>query len=143
MIHASYVWSCGFNLNNSYYVHSPAEVYGPTDFKRTHAFVLQHIYDFPFGKGQRSGNNTPKWANYLIGGWEWTGVTTWESGQSLTPSYQTSGATEDVGVCIPDRMGNVIPAHQTQNQWFITVPRVLSPGQVSSPWGAPRCRNSG
>lgn len=137
MIHASYVWSRDFNFNNSYYIHSPTEVYGPTDFNRTNAFILQHIYDLPFGKGQRFDTNAPRWANYLIGGWEWNGVTTWESGQPFTPSFQNCGATQDVGVCIPNRVGNIIPAHQTQNQWFIRVPSALNPGQVSGPWGAP------
>ncbi|HUY14044.1 MAG TPA: TonB-dependent receptor [Terriglobia bacterium] len=137
MINASYTWSRDFNFNSSYYIYNPSLVYGPTDFNRTNAFIVQHIYNLPFGKGERFGGNASKWENYAIGGWQWNGVTTLESGMPFTPSFQNCGSTQDVGICQPNRVGNVTLANRTQNQWFVTVPTAMAPGTTAGPWGAP------
>lgn len=137
MINASYTWSRDFDFNNSYYIYSPSLVYGPSDFNRTNTFIMQHIYNLPFGKGERFGGNASKWEDYVIGGWQLNGVTTWESGFPFTPSFQNCGATQDVGICNPNRVGIVTSSHPTQNQWFVTVPTAMQPGQTEGPWGAP------
>ena len=141
MIHASYVWSRDFNFNNSYYIYSPAFAYGPTDFNRTNALIIQNIYNLPFGKGERFGSTASKWVNDVIGGWQLNGVTTLESGLPFTPSLKNCSAFEDVGYCNPNRVGNVTLGNRTQNQWFPTVQTPgnvgLSPGQTLGPWGEP------
>jgi hypothetical protein len=137
MINATYTWSRDFDFNNSYYIYDPTLVYGPTDFNRTNVFILQHIYNLPFGKGERFGSSVSKWENYLIGGWQFNGVTTWESGLPFTPSFQNCGATQDVGICNPNRVGVVTLPNPTQNRWFVTVPTAMQPGQIEGPWGAP------
>jgi outer membrane receptor protein involved in Fe transport len=141
MINATYTWSRDFDFNNSYVIYSPAFAYGPTDFNRTNAFILQHIYNLPFGTGQRFGGSVSKLANDFIGGWQFNGVTTLESGLPFTPNLKNCGLFEDVGYCNPNRVGAVTLANRTQNQWFATVQTPgnvgLSPGQTMGPWGMP------
>ena len=38
------------------------------------------IYDLPFGRGRQIGNDMPKWANFIAGGWTATGLTRINSG---------------------------------------------------------------
>jgi hypothetical protein len=54
------------------------ERYGPTDYNRTHRFVLSAVYDFPIAP-TRAG-----FIGKVFGGWEASGVATIQSGQALT-----------------------------------------------------------
>jgi hypothetical protein len=47
-------------------------------FDRTHRFVLTHVYQLPFMKEQRG------FVGRVLGGWEWSGVFTYESGVPFT-----------------------------------------------------------
>lgn len=137
-LHASYVWSRDFYYGNNYVIYSPAIAYMPTDFNRTNAFIMQHSYTLPFGKGMKFASNASKVANYFIGGWQFNGVTTWESGMPFSPSYQNCGSDQDVGVCLPNRVGNPYPTTQNQHQWIATAPTALANGQTVGPWGRPQ-----
>ncbi len=56
--------------------------YGPVGFNRPQVFVLSYVYDLPsFGM--------TGWARNAFGGWEWSGITTLESGVPLTISQFT------------------------------------------------------
>jgi hypothetical protein len=49
----------------------------------THRFVLSYIYELPFGRGRPWGDNASRVANWLIGGWQLNGITTFQSGLPL------------------------------------------------------------
>lgn len=57
--------------------------YAVADFDTRHTFNFNAIYELPFGKGKR-------WANqggildYIIGGWQMTGIVRWSSGAPIT-----------------------------------------------------------
>jgi len=55
-----------------------------SDFDRPHVFNFQGLYTLPVGTGHAFGGNMPKWANSLIGGWDFGGLFIWESGQVMT-----------------------------------------------------------
>ena len=59
---------------------------GRSDFDRPHVFNLQGLYTLPIGTGHALGGNMPKWANALIGGWDFGGLVIWESGGVMTAS---------------------------------------------------------
>ena len=58
----------------------PEEVISDQDFP--HRFVLNGIYELPFGKGRKWLNND-KWADYAIGGWQLQGWFEGQSGEAL------------------------------------------------------------
>jgi hypothetical protein len=59
---------------------------GRSDFDRPQVFNLQGLYTLPVGNGHALGNTMPKWANTLIGGWDFGGLIIWESGGVMTAS---------------------------------------------------------
>ena len=48
-----------------------------------HRFVTSFVYDLPFGKGRRFGKDLPSSANWLLGGWQFNGIVTFQSGLPL------------------------------------------------------------
>lgn len=52
--------------------------YGPATLNTPHVFIANYVYDLPFFKDQRGV------VGHVLGGWELSGITTVESGQSLT-----------------------------------------------------------
>jgi hypothetical protein len=52
--------------------------YGPAPLNTPQVFIANYVYDLPFFKDQKGV------IGHILGGWEWSGVTTFESGQSVT-----------------------------------------------------------
>lgn len=49
-----------------------------------HRFVISYLYELPFGKGRAFWSGAPGVVNALIGGWQFNGITTFQSGTPLT-----------------------------------------------------------
>jgi hypothetical protein len=60
--------------------HDPTADYGPSDFDVDHRFVASYIYDLPVGRGQHFMGNASALTNALVGGWETTGIVTFQTG---------------------------------------------------------------
>jgi hypothetical protein len=104
---------------------------GPTDFDRRHMFNANFVYEFPWMKSQQG------WVGHILGGWEASGIVTYNSGLYLTPSCVTSDPA-GLGLLDPNTnvsfsvVGQVCPgrpdqvgtpnsaAPHTQEQWFNT-----------------------
>jgi hypothetical protein len=54
--------------------------YGPSDFDVPQRFVLSYVYNLPVGRGKHFLGTMNKVADAAIGGWELTGVTTFQKG---------------------------------------------------------------
>ncbi len=93
---ANYTWSKAMNYNGTYFAHNPRVEYGPNDTNRSNVFVMNAVYDLPFGKGKMLMSNANRWVNYAIGGWQLAGDTTWESGLPFTPTYAECGSDQDI-----------------------------------------------
>jgi hypothetical protein len=52
--------------------------YGPASFSRNQIFVANYVYDLPFFRGQQG------FTGRVLGGWELSGITVFESGVPLT-----------------------------------------------------------
>lgn len=59
----------------------PTEVI--SDFDRPHRLTVSGIWDLPFGKGRKFGQNVNSVGNALIGGWQLNGIYTYQSGSPL------------------------------------------------------------
>lgn len=60
--------------------HDPALDYGPSDFDVDHRFVASYVYQLPFGRGKKFANQVNRAADLGIGGWQLSGITTFQTG---------------------------------------------------------------
>ncbi len=51
-------------------------------------FVLSYVYELPFGKGKRFGNSWNRPVNWVLGGWQFNGITTLQTGLPLALTTQ-------------------------------------------------------
>jgi hypothetical protein len=98
-----YTFSHAYNYTDSYYAGSHAIAWGPADFNRNHVWVLNTVYELPFGKGKSFLGNSSRAMDYAIGGWQISNTTNWSSGLPWTPSFGECGNEQDIGQCRPDR----------------------------------------
>jgi hypothetical protein len=102
----------------------PGLDYGNVIYDRKHRFLVNYLYDLPFGHGQRwlAKGTLP---NILAGGWQLAGVTIVQSGPFLTPFEQTvdpanTNILTTVGQTRPDQLPNVSPyaSQRTTGHWL-------------------------
>jgi hypothetical protein len=55
-----------------------------------HRFVTGFVYDLPFGKGKRFGNNLRPAANWALGGWQFNGIVAFQSGIPIIITQQAN-----------------------------------------------------
>ena len=89
---ANYTWSKNLTngqgttqqLNETYLQRNDKDrEYQRADFDIAHTFNFNGLYQFPFGKGRRWMNNN-SWGNYLLGGWDISGILQIRSGVPIT-----------------------------------------------------------
>lgn len=62
---------------------SPDLVVARQDFDQTHAFNFNGVYQLPFGQGKPFINKSG-WVDRIVGGWELSGLVSWNSGVPIT-----------------------------------------------------------
>jgi hypothetical protein len=137
---AAYTWSRLLTTNpqdrdlgvqDSYHLKS---AYGPSTLNTPQIFVLNYVYDFPFYRQQKG------LSGHLLGGWQLSGITNIQSGQSwtvtqgtdpfATPANNNSGlnlAREGLIQIRTNQVGNP-NGPKTVNQWFNTSAFTLASG---------------
>lgn len=84
-IDGNYTWAKnieeGLTHQDSYNLRSSR---GLATIDIAHRFVLSYLYELPFGKGRRFGAKSPGVVDALIGGWQFNGITSFQSGTPLT-----------------------------------------------------------
>jgi TonB dependent receptor len=101
-----YTFSHANNYTDNYYAISHKVAWGPVDFNRNHVFVLNTVYELPFGKGKTYMGDISKGLDYLLGGWQLSNTTNWSSGLPWTASANDCGQFSDAGPCRPDQKGS-------------------------------------
>jgi hypothetical protein len=138
----AYTWSKTLtNQSNdrstgTYDTYNPNLDYGPSSLNQPQTFVANYVYELPFYKEQHG------LVGHALGGWEVSGITQFNSGQSLTirqskdnfdcvtpagattgciPGTYPGGINIDVSSIVP-RPDRVAPVHMVkkQLQWFST-----------------------
>ena len=97
---------------------------GLSEFDIKHRFVASYIYELPFGQGRRWGSNWNKVTDAFLGGWQVSGINTFQSGLGLTATLAGSTVLNIGGErrARPNVVGNpVLPDDQrTLQRWFNT-----------------------
>jgi hypothetical protein len=87
LLEGSYTWAKnldeGLSHQDSYDVH---DSYSLADIDIAQRFVMSYLYELPFGRGRRFGSNVSGPANWLLGGWQFNGITTLQTGTPLSMS---------------------------------------------------------
>jgi hypothetical protein len=96
---------------------------GVAAYNPAHQFNTNFSYQLPFGSGQRFGGGATGLMNRLIGGWQWNGIATAQTGFPFTPliGFNNSGTGDgtqptDVADKNPNFKGPVILG--TVDHWF-------------------------
>ena len=163
---AHYTFSHANGYTDNYYAISHAVSYGPVDFSRNHVFVLNTVYELPFGKGKKYLADSSRAWDYVVGGWQLSNTTNWSSGLPWTASIQGSecGAVSDTGPCRPDHAsgsfktgvsGSIDPVNHNLT-FFTPVATILDPSTLdpgtdvcalahpsSGPFALPACGTIG
>ena len=92
---------------------------GPANFDRTHAVTISHVWELPFGRGRRFGNDSSRAVDLVLGGWTFNGITTLESGLPFTPTVSSDpNAFADLSSYRPDQIGNPHVSNPNATEWF-------------------------
>ena len=97
---------------------------GPAEFDITQRFVASYIWELPFGHGRRYGSNWSGPMDFLLGGWQVTGIHVLQSGLALTATLGGSSVLNLGGErrARPNLVGEPeLPASErTVERWFNT-----------------------
>jgi len=104
--------------------HNPKLDYGRSDFDVNHRFVSNFVYQLPVGRGKQYLGSVNKAADALLGGWQVTGVVTFQKGFPYSVGAQDPLGLLDTIFGVGNRanvVGNPNSGFQRSlNQWFNT-----------------------
>ncbi len=92
---------------------------GNCDYNTPQRAIISYVYDLPFGPGRHFLAGASGVAGRLLGGWEVSGITTFQSGQYM--SVTLPGNWMNIGsfsTAVPDRIGPTYPAQRTLDNWL-------------------------
>jgi len=108
---------------------------------RQHRILVSAIYQLPFGKNRAFLNKINSIGNAVLGGWEVSTVSLWQTGPHLTPVTSPAFDTANLNLVYtgallrPDCIGNPIPTNQTVDQYF----NINAFNPVPAPGGIGNC----
>ena len=123
-IDGNYTWGKnieeGLNHQDSYFIRQSRAL---ADIDIAHRFVVSYLIELPFGKGRRFGATAPRVVDAVLGGWQFNGITTFQSGTPLSLS-----ASNTAGLFNPLTRANNNgksaklsgPVHERLNRYFDT-----------------------
>ena len=100
-----------YNLNQDRSV-SPFDV--------SQRLVLSYLFELPFGRGKALAGNLPNSLNALVSGWQFNGISTFETGTPVVILGITGTTGLGNVVNRPDITGDPKVANPTLNHWFNT-----------------------
>jgi hypothetical protein len=116
----NFTWASAFDFENSYFYWNHDLMYGRESNIRRFVVNFNGVYELPFGKGKALAKTDSKVANFLIGGWQVSGLGMWGSGYPFTPSYASCGSDADTGPCRANLVGDASVSDPSAKQWFAT-----------------------
>jgi hypothetical protein len=122
----SYTWSHCVDVQseadnaNAVHFYDRKSDYGPCDFDYRHNFVLSSVAELPFGQGRHYLGNMHGAENYILGGWNLSGILKATSGAPFTIVVGEDIANTADNPQRPNQVGNPDPAgfNRSVNNWF-------------------------
>lgn len=97
---------------------------GPAEFDVRHRFVASYIWELPFGRNRRFGNDWSQALDFALGGWQLTGIHSLQSGLALTATLGGASVLNIGGErrARPNLVGDpeLPESERTINRWFNT-----------------------
>ncbi len=143
-LNANYAWQSAHDYDSNYYAVDRKVVYGPEQFTKHQVFNLFGFYQLPFGREGQLLRDIPRWADYLVGGYQISPVVSIASGLPFSLSY--AGCTNNVpggSPCFPNQNGSFAMKltsynpHSHSRSYFKPSPAVLTPGASYGPFSFP------
>jgi hypothetical protein len=110
--------------------------YSNEQFQYRNKWLIYYVYELPVGRGRKWLGNTNKYVDGALGGWRVSGITTYHTGDALSPSFENPGTEIGWYATRPDRVPGALytgqaTGHDTVDgvQWFS--PAAYAPPQ---PW---------
>jgi hypothetical protein len=140
----AFTWSTSYDFG-THNAMDPFKTYldrAPEDSNRALVFVASHVWELPVGQGKKFLNKGGI-VNEIVGGWQFSGIWTLESGLPFSPEL-ANDASLNSNCCTlrPDKIGNPnAVAHKGVNSWFnpaaYAVPALYQMGNAgrNSLWG--------
>jgi hypothetical protein len=63
---------------------SPKQLRAVSDFDTRHQINANWVYELPFGRGKAYASGMSRWADAIVGGWQFSGLLRWSSGLPFT-----------------------------------------------------------
>jgi hypothetical protein len=86
-------------------------------FDTRHRLVVSSLYELPFGSGKR-WLNQGKLGQYLLGGWDISSITSWQTGLPVDIRTQTTRTFSFNNQNRPDRIASGKLDNPTVDRWF-------------------------
>jgi hypothetical protein len=118
---SAYTWAHAIDIHSQDFGDSMANPYdhafsrGSSDLDRRHVLTFNYVYDLPFGKDHPNAA-----VRQILGGWQLSGITTFQSGLPVTVSYPGDNAGVGGAGTRPDLIGDPNAGPKTVDQWFNT-----------------------
>jgi hypothetical protein len=160
-----YTFSHANNYTDNYYAVDHRIAWGPVDFARNHVFVVNTVYELPFGKGKKYMGDSSRALDYAIGGWQLSNTTNWSSGLPWSAGIGECGNVSDTGPCRPNKVpgsfssgvkGSIDPVNHNLTFFTPVAPLFIDPNSVpvatdicslarprSGPFALPACGTIG
>jgi hypothetical protein len=108
--------------------------WGPSEFDVTHRLVASYVWELPFGHDRRFGSGWSRPMNFVLGGWQLSGIHVVQTGLALTATLGGSSVLNLGGErrARPNLVGDpILPeSERTLARWFNTDAfAAFSPGQ--------------
>ncbi len=108
---------------------------GPCSYDVPQNFVTSYVWELPFGQGRRFLSAAPRAINFLIGGWQWQGINTIQSGVPFTPTISSDTANTGASSQRPNVVSSPVMV-DTPGCWFFVAAnpacRSAAPGQADT-----------
>jgi hypothetical protein len=78
--------------------------YSNEQFQYRDKFLVYYVYELPVGRGKKWLANSNKFVDGVLGGWRLSGITTYHSGDAITPTFENPGTLVGWTASRPDRV---------------------------------------
>jgi hypothetical protein len=118
----NFTWASAFDFANDYFLWNHDIDYGRENNIRRFVFNFNGVYELPVGRNKRFLKSASRALDLVAGGWQISGLGTWESGYPFTPSYVNCGSDEDTGPCRANLVGDASVSNPSASGWYATAP---------------------